>query len=196
MREKETTLFLEKKTLEKYEFFKLFPDEKILCTQRQHWIVLLSPIITGIIVLLITLVAAGFLSSQKIILVPSSLVLILVLTVLSFLIILGTFVFMYWYYQFYIITNKRIFHIHFFRIGGFHSDEVFLDISPEREIDRKPPNIFYDLLGIEDVYVYFHRAERPEPFIFKTPSNAEKIEVLLEEISGPWRTMKYVRGTR
>lgn len=189
---KETILFSEKK----YDFLKLLPDEKVLCVQRQHPIVLLFPVATTIIIFLMTLGAVGFLSSQKIIFVPLSLVLILVLTVLSFLAIWGTFVFMYWYYQFYIITNKCILHIHFFRIGGYHSDEVFLDVSPEREIDRKPPNIFYDLLGIEDVYVYFHRFERPEPFIFKTPSNAQQIETLLEEISSPWSSVKYIAEKR
>lgn len=190
---KETILFSGKKNA---DFLKLFPDEKILCIQRQHWIVPLFPMMITIILFFLALAAGIFLFFQKIFIIPQSIIWSLALTVFSFLIISEIYAFMYWYYQFYIITSKRILHIHFFRIGGYHSDEVFLEISPEREIDRRPPNVFYDLLGIENVFVYFHRAERPEPFIFQLPSNAEEIEALLEELSGPWKSVKYVRGVR
>ena len=70
--------------------------------------------------------------------------------------------------------------MHFFRVGGFHLDEVFHDQTNPLEIDRHPQNFLLDLFGIEDLYVYFHRLERPEPFVFKTPANHLRIGELLE----------------
>jgi len=38
-----------------------------------------------------------------------------VLLLLSFLVVLGMFTSMNWFYQFYVVTNKRILHIHFLK---------------------------------------------------------------------------------
>ena len=51
-----------------------------------------------------------------------------------------------------------------------------------QEIDRKPRNIFYDFLKIYDVYVYFHKLEKEEPFIFRNPQNSQKIEDVIEDL--------------
>lgn len=90
---------------------------------------------------------------------------------------------MNWYYQFYIITTRCLLHIHFFRIGGFYFDEVFLDKVSQQEIDRHAPNLLCDLLGLYNVCIYFSHIERPEPFIFQTPSDSRAIENILEDLT-------------
>lgn len=92
-----------------------------------------------------------------------------------------TYVYLFWFYQFYVITNKRIVHRRHFTFGGRHIDEVFLDATPVKEIVREASNPLFDLLDLEDVYVYFQRLERPEPFIFKKPEDPREIEALMEK---------------
>lgn len=166
-----------------FKGLKLFPEEEILCVQRQHWLVLLGPsIIIGFFFLIIgssvfSIFSFGYIWENLVLL----LVILLTMALTSLLLMLAIFTFMYWYYQFYVITDKRLIHIHFFRIGGFHIDEVFHNQTNPLEIDRQPENFLFDFLGIEDIYVYFHRAERPEPFIFKMPRDPNSIEEILEE---------------
>lgn len=167
-----------------FKGLKLFPGEDVLDIQRQHKIGLLIPLI-GIIfsIVLIALFVLSLIYYSKdlqgfIIFVPA---LTASAAALSFLFALAIYVFMHWFYQFYIITNKRLVHVHLFHIGGFHLDEVLHEKTDPLEIDREPKNFLLDFLGIEDVYVYFHRFERPEPFVFETPENSKRIEELLEE---------------
>jgi len=71
-------------------------------------------------------------------------------------------------------------HRRHFTFGGRHIDEVFLEATPVKEIVRDASNPVFDLLGLEDVYVYFQRLERPEPFIFIKPEDPRAIEVIME----------------
>ena len=113
-----------------------------------------------------------------------SLVWIMLLLSLALLSLLSTFAvytFMRWFYQFYIITSKRLIHIHYFRVGGFHLDEVFYLQTKPTEVERHPQNFLLDFLGIEDVFVFFKNLERTVPFTFNMPPDSGKIEKLLEE---------------
>lgn len=167
-----------------FKGLKLFPEEDILDIQRQHKIALLIPLsglifsIVLVVGVLISLIYYSRNLGESILFIPA---LAASSVVLSFLFALAGYIFMHWFYMFYIITNKRLVHVHFFRIGGFHLDEVFHERTDPLEIDREPRNFFLDFLGIEDIYVYFHRFERPEPFIFEAPEDSNKIEELLEE---------------
>lgn len=163
---------------------KLFPQEEVLDIQRQHLIALLIPL-SAVVLLIVVVIGIlmvlfryfGYIEDPLI-----SITAILVMMVaFTFLLALSTYIFLHWFFMFYIITNKRLMHVHFFRIGGFHLDEVLHERTDPLEIDREPKNFFLDFLGIEDIYVYFHRFERPEPFIFETPENSNRIEELLEE---------------
>lgn len=161
----------------------LFPHEEILYVRREHIIVLLFPAVTFLLIAFLTisfvLAAVRFQYIQD----PFYLILMLLLS-LALLCLLSTFavyIFMRWFYQFYIITGRRLIHIHYFRIGGFHLDEVFYLQTKPTEIERHPQNFLLDFLGIEDVFVHFKNLERTIPFIFQTPPDPDKIERLLEE---------------
>lgn len=163
---------------------KLFPQEEVLDIQRQHLIALLLPLVTVILLIfavigiLMGLFYFSVYIQDQLVFITAVLVLAVAFTSL---LVLSTYIFLHWFYMFYIITNKRLMHVHFFRIGGFHLDEVLHERTDPLEIDREPKNFFLDFLGIEDIYVYFHRFERPEPFLFETPENSNRIEELLEE---------------
>lgn len=161
----------------------LSPDEKIVCVQRQSWHTVAFALIVPTAVTLIALAVIIFANIQHVLPLNSIVKTILfntLLFVLGVSLVFTTYVFLFWYYQFYIITNKRIVHRRHFTLGGRHMDEVFIDATPIREIVRMAPNPFFDLLHLEDVYVHFQRLERPDPFIFKTPMEPRVVERIME----------------
>lgn len=175
------------KTLEHFDMLRLLSDEKVLLIQREHWIVLVVPALINILMLVVlfALVCFVFLYAN---LLPFQLTpfvfLYLFLLIISFLGVMAHYIFMQWYYQYYIITNKRIAHIHFFRVGGFFFEELFFSRLKEKEVKRSASNFIYDLFNIHDVIVAYDAFEKDTgfTFVFKTPANAEQIEALLGEI--------------
>ena len=174
--------------LEDIPLIKCSPGEKVICVQRRLKIALIGPLLFPIIGILILLFIFMFTvqilpeGATIFFLNPTILIYVIMLSA-SLILLLETFNFMTWYYQFYIITNRALLHRHFFTIGGFYSDAVFLDEIHQQEIIRQPPNFIYDFLRVQDVYVYFHKLEREEPFIFQAPNNAQEIEDLLQDLT-------------
>ena len=176
------------KEIKDYPIIKCTPGEKILCVQRKHPIILVVPFVLPILIFFLSLFSLAFftplLPDTLHLLIPiPTLISYVVLTLFSLLLLVETYVFMDWYYQFYVITNKVILYRHCFRITGFYSEEVFFDKMHQREIRRDSQNILYDFLKIQNVYVYFNKLEQEEPFIFKTPKDAQEIEDLLENLT-------------
>lgn len=172
--------------LTKIPKIKLAPKERILCVQRQHWLFLVQRMLLPIFAISIVFFTIFFLVPQNLLatlprfyIIQLNLILVLISTVL----LLEVYIFMDWYYQFYIITTRCLLYMHFFRIGGYYFDEVFLDQIRQQEFSRRAPNVIYDLFGLYDVYVYFSHIDRPEPFIFHIPSDSSKIEDILEDIT-------------
>lgn len=168
--------------LKHFTGLKLFPAEEILDVQREHWLIVVITLVFIFLLMVSILISlpillTGAFFDQRAILIT---VLFFSILVISSLLNLAIYSFLQWYYQFYIITTKRMAHIHYFRFGGFHLDEVFHRQTSPSEIHKHPENFLFDFLNIEDVYVYFKRLERPEPFIFKVPQDADVIEELLE----------------
>lgn len=179
---------VKKKRLKDFPIIKCAPEEKILCVQRQHPIALVFSMVLPIIGTIVILVALIFIFLVTPIALPSSLFVptlatYLLLILISALLVVVTFNFMMWYYQFYIITDKAFLHKHCFRIGGLFSEAVFLEEMHQQNIIRQPQNLLFDFLKIQDVYVYFHELERKEPFIFKNPDNAQEIEDLIQDLT-------------
>jgi hypothetical protein len=174
------------KRLEDSNLIKLLPDEKILSVQRQHWLVIFGRMIFPLFVAVVALIIALILPLDNLYaLLPNALYLktFFTLSVICLLFAVVIYEYLSWYYQFYIVTSRCLMHIHFFRIGGFFFEEVFLDQMMQQEITRRAPNLFFDVLGIYDVYVEFSQLDRPEPFIFKSPSDSQYIEDLVENLT-------------
>lgn len=174
----------EKRRLEDFPIVKYAPGEKILNAQRQHSITFILPFIyqaiSAIFVLLLVFFFSFYVKNINLnfssIVVTSYVVLVVVCTFSLF----ATFNFLSWFFRFYIITNKAIIHRHCFRIGGEYSETVYADKMHVQDVDRVAINVVYDYLKIQDVYVYFHKLEREEPFVFRTPANAQKIDDLIQ----------------
>ena len=161
----------------------LLPGETILTVQRKHWISLVLFLLVHLMIIACVFIAAIIILAQQYTLIVPKLIIDTVLLLLSFLAVIGMFSVMDWYYQFYVITNKRIIHVHFFRITGQHFEEVFISRNSEVEIRRITDNILFDLLNIDDIHIIFRRQERLEPYILERPENPQEIERILDELA-------------
>ena len=162
---------------------KLLNKEKVLYAERKHFITFISSLLLHPLIILIVFGLTLYLLQQHLPNIFHLASFDLSLCILCLLAVLGTYLFMDWYYDFYVITNQRLIKVHYFHTVGTHYDEVFHHSDAETEISLVTNNLLYDLLNIEDVQVRFRSLARVEPFIFHTPSNSRKLEEILEQIS-------------
>lgn len=186
-REKRKTHKKERQRLEDFPIIKPGVDEKILCVQRRHPIAIITSLSLQVLFALFLIFSVIFISIflPQISPITSNnwiLMTYIALIIISIFLLIAIYTFMSWYYQFYIITNKSILHRYVFRIAGPFSDIVYAERMTVSDIVRHPSNLLYDFLKIQDVYVHFSKLEREDPFIFKTPDNAQQIEDLIHDL--------------
>ncbi len=184
-----------KKVLKDFQVIKPGIGEKILCVQRRHPISLYSSFgqlaFVILSILLILFAVSNFLQDSLLTSTNEWVVMIYIaFTAAAIFFVSLIFIFMNWYYEFYIITNRSILHRYSFRLAGPFSEIVYGERMHVREIVRIPPNIIYDFLKIEDVHIYFQKHEQEEPFIFKTPSDAQEIEDLIHDLAIAYKKHK------
>jgi hypothetical protein len=161
---------------------KLLPGEKIYTIQRKHPISMILPLAAGVAI--IAMLIATFTIIFWFYPVVSPLFFIdVMLLILSLLIVFIISSIMYWFYQFYVITNKRILHIHFFQIQGKLSDEMFFTANTKIKVSRAASNLIYNILNLEDISIEFRRDVHKEPFIIQAPSHPREIEEILDNIT-------------
>lgn len=178
----------------RYLQLRLLNKEKILYAERKHVISLISALLLHPLIMLIIFVLTLFLLRQHLYREIPVISFDLFLCILCVLAVLGTYLFMDWYYDFYVITNQRLIKVHYFHTVGTHYDEVFHHSDAETEVTLVTNNLLYDLLNIEDVQVRFRSLARVEPFVFQTPYDSKKLEEILEQISteGTFRRGEYI----
>lgn len=174
--------------LEDYPIVKCLDNERILCVQRQHLIILINQLLVLSIIILIVPASLFLILTSLLNLIYTGiaspvLILYSIFAFISLFLVLAIYLYLNWYYHFYVITNKAIIDRYSFRIAGPYSEVIFGEQLHVQEIIRKPLNIFYDFLKINDVYVYFHKLEKEEPFIFSSPQDSQRIEDLIEDLS-------------
>ena len=182
------------KLLEDYPVVKCVEGESILSVQRKHPVILIG----HLLLLIFTISTIPFSFSLILFTFPDLLNIVLanrvfivfgILILVSIFLEVAVYLYLSWYYHFYVITSKALIDRYSFRLGGEYSEVVFGDKMHVQDITRKPRNIFYDFLKIYDVYIYFHKLEREEPFIFRSPTNSQEIEDLIEKLSAQSKEM-------
>lgn len=176
------------KELENYPVVKCVAGEEIICVQRKHLIILLGHLLLLSFTILtipfsFSLIFFTYPDLFKMVVANQVLIVYGVLALASIFLVIALYLFLSWYYHFYVITSIALIDRYSFRLGGPYSEVVFGDKMHVQEIVRKPRNIFYDFLKIYDVYVYFHKLEKEEPFIFRNPENSQQIEDIIEDLS-------------
>jgi hypothetical protein len=160
----------------------LLSGEKIYTIQRKHVISIAPPLVSCILIMFATIIA--FILLYRVFSIVNPLFTIdIVLLAVSLSAALGMFIIMNWFYQFYIITNKRLLYIHFFRVRGQHVEEVFIEAGTEMKINRAANNLIYDILNLEDVHIEFRHNDLLEPYTIQTPAHPEELERMLDQVA-------------
>lgn len=171
-------IFVAKKVV----FFELMPHERVLAVQKKHWLTIFLLFISHFLIVFLLSGAIALLLYFQFPPIFPTIMFYSMIVLVSFLALSGTHLCMDWYYTFYIVTNRRLVVRHFFKTEGAYYKEVFLQPGSRYEIRRITPNLLYELLDVEDVYVDFRQLESPEPFIFEAPQKPGEIERALYEI--------------
>src|SRR5436190_11365419 len=114
---------------------KLLSGEKIYTTQRKHLISVVFPLASYVLIMIIFIGTFIIISRSYPVISPLFFI-DAVLLLLSLFVVFSMFIIMNWFYQFYVITNKRILHIHFFIIQEEYFEEVFIAAGNEIKINR------------------------------------------------------------
>ena len=185
-KEEKENIKKDSKRLEDFPVVKCAPGEKILLVQRRHKISLIDSMFIETLIIIAALFAIFspiiFKDFISLSFYNITLALYIAAVIISMFLLRAIHNFLAWYYQLYIVTNRAIIHRLFFRIVGEYSETVYGDKMHVQNVDRKATNTIYDYLRIQDVYVYFHKLEREEPFVFKTPENAQKVDDLIQSL--------------
>lgn len=158
--------------------FVTFPGEEIVLVQRKHWIVFMFPAIFIFI--------AGIVSTLTLVIVSSIfpayaiLCLTLLAAIFAFLSSFLTKSIVDWYFNFYIVTNKKIVEVCYKPSSSREISEVLLDQVKCTEIDTRIGGLMNEFLDVGDVMVTFDRPTHQEEFIFTTVPDPKEIERRLE----------------
>ena len=158
--------------------FVTLPEEEIMCAQRKHWLVIVVPIvilsILGIAAWILLIIVSSYLTNYIIVLLPSA----VLITLISLSIALRSFI--DWYYNIYVITNRKILTISYSPLTSHKINEILLDQVKATEIDTKIDGILNELLNIGHVFVTFDRPTHGEELMFSYVKNPNKIETYLQ----------------
>src|SRR6266480_385893 len=133
---------------------KLLPGEKIYTIQRKHLISVVFPLASYVLIMII-FIGTFIIISRSYPVISPLFPIDAVLLLFSFLVVFAMFTMTNWFYQFYVLTNKRILHIHFFKTQGELFEEVFVAVGTEIKISRVARNLLYGILNVEDIYIEF-----------------------------------------
>lgn len=158
--------------------FITLPGEQLILVQRKHWYSFVFPILILSFIDIASITGLIILSS----IFPSYIQLLLSFA-LFIAIVAATFIGKFivdWYFNFYVITSKKIIEVSYKPLTSRHTNEILLDQVKCTEIDTRVDGIIHELLDIGDVIITFDRPTRQEEFVLTDMSNPKKIESNLE----------------
>lgn len=162
--------------------FITLPDEQLVFAQRKHWIVFFAPLFTTIILSVIFALASYFLFFHYLYL-PS--VFLGTLGFLSSLMVgLGVKIYLDWYYQLYVITNRKIIEIGSAPLVSHHINDVLLDQVRITEVDIVTKGFIHQLIDMGDVVIDFDRISYIDKLVFTDIQDPDTIGHILAHTFG------------
>lgn len=160
------------------ERFITLPNEELIFAHRKHVITLLEPLSSLFFLAFFSLALffMGFvvLSNYPSVFLASVVtVFVLVLTGISKLVV-------DWYFNFYVVTNRKILEIKYSPLFSGQTNKVLLDQVRCTEIDAKINGFFHEILDIGDISITFDRPTHQEEFILSDIKDPKEVEQYLE----------------
>ena len=163
--------------------FITLPGEQLILAQRKHWYSFVFPILTLSFISIASisgLIILSFIFPSYIQLL-FSFALFIAIAATTFI---GKFI-VDWYFNFYIITSKKIIEVSYKPLTSRHTNEILLDQVKCTEIDTRVDGIIHELLDIGDVIITFDRPTHQEEFALADMSDPKRIESNLENALCP-----------
>ncbi len=158
--------------------FVTLPGEELIFAQRKHWLTFATPIfmlsIMGIAASIALIIASSMFINYLFLLFPAFLLMSVFILSVALRSIID------WYFNIYIVTNKKIMEISYSPLSSQQINEVLLDQVKCTEIDTKTEGFLNDILDIGHVIVTFDRPTHQEEFVFDYMESPRKIEAYLE----------------
>lgn len=159
------------------------PGEELILVERKHWSTFVMPlallVIIGAIASAGIIIASSFLTDYIFLLIPA-----LLLTI-SFILSLAVRSIIDWYFNLYIVTNRKIMELSYIPLSSHQTNSILLDQVKCTEIDTKIEGLINDLLDIGHVVITFDRPTHKEAFILEHLHNPEKVESYLQDALYP-----------
>lgn len=162
-----------------FETFLTLPRERLVFAQRQHWFVLIVPILGTIFISILCFITIFFLSIihfySFFLLITGSL-LLLTLTISAI-----TKLTMEWYFHFYLVTNRKILQITYKPFINDKINELLLDQVKCTEVDVNVNGILNETIDMGDVTITFDRPTHEEEFTFSHMQSPRQIGLFLAD---------------
>jgi hypothetical protein len=163
--------------------FITLPGEKLVFAQRKHWYSFVMPVLAIFLATIVFVSGLIFLSTlftlYFTLLASLSLFIIVVATAFIGKAIVD------WYFNFYVVTTKKIIEVSYKPLSSRSVSEVLLDQVKCTEIDTRIDGIMHELLDIGDVIITFDRPTRIEEFVLSDIGDPKTIEAKLENVLYP-----------
>ena len=163
--------------------FITLPGEKLILAQRKHWYSFVFPLSILAFIAFASIIGLIVLSS-----IFTSYIELLIASALFIAIAAATFIgklIIDWYFNFYVITSKKIVEVSYRPVTSRHTNEILIDQVKCTEIDTRVDGIIHELLDIGDVIITFDRPTHQEEFVLADMSDPKKIESNLENALCP-----------
>lgn len=161
------------------KYFLTLPDERLLIAKRQHWIVLLLPIMMGALLCLVLVLLVALLYLIKAIDLFSA-----VLGVLIAFAIFTTYVanrYIDWRFHLYVLTTRKILEVTFTPIFSHVINDVFLDQVRTTEIDINVSGVINEFVNVGDVVILFDRPSHEETMVLRNIEDPRGTGILISD---------------
>src|SRR3990167_3005029 len=160
------------------EKFITIPGEELILVQRKYFVTLLFPVF-------LTIASAIFFSAiffgvfilvfyhPAVFIAALITILVATLTALTKLLI-------DWYFNFYVVTNRKILEIRYAPLVSKQINKVLLDQVRCTEIDSKTDGLLNEMLDVGDITMTFDRPTHREEFVFTSVKDPKEVERYLE----------------
>ncbi|OGG16882.1 hypothetical protein A3D77_06445 [Candidatus Gottesmanbacteria bacterium RIFCSPHIGHO2_02_FULL_39_11] len=158
------------------ETFMNLPGEELLFANRQHFLILISPIVTIAALTILFFSLVFILSIFRVIAPLTSILLCLTISFLAVSLVMKS---IYdWYNRIYIVTTRKILDI---SLSPFSDiiDEVLLDQVQITEIDVKIKNIIFEFLNLGDIIIRFDSPSHEGLFVLSNLASPQEIGMFL-----------------
>ncbi len=182
--------------------FVTLPDEKLILVQRKHWGTFMFPVTIALSIGILFLIASTFAYKYA-----DDYPLVIFLSLLSLFIFISTLAVRSvfdWYFNLYVVTNKKIIEVSFRPMLSRQINAVFLDQVKCTEIDTKIEGLLNEFLDVGDVVITFDRPTHQEEFALTYIKDPKNVENYLQEMFSTGHTLKpeikkediwYLRGS-